>query len=72
MFFCACEGYFDKLDDTAGLLRNLAGIIHRTMGGKNDMVDIWPLHNDKKPEKVKMWDDNELKELTENFKMLNI
>jgi hypothetical protein len=63
MFFAACEGYFDKLEDTAALFRNLAGIVNRSMGGKADMQNIWPLFNDPKPEIMKPWTAEELEEM---------
>lgn len=64
MFFAACEGYFDKLDDEAALFRNLAVIVHRTMGGKGDIEKVWQLHNDPKPEIMQPWTKEEIEEMT--------
>lgn len=68
MFFAACEGYFDKLEDTAILFRNLANITHRSMGGKADIISLWPLHADRlttREDIMKPWTQEEIKEMTE-------
>lgn len=68
MFFAACEGYFDKLDDTAALFRNLSAVVNRSMGGKADMEKIWPLHSDKQhtsSDIMKPWTKEEVKAMTD-------
>lgn len=64
MFFAAVEGYFDRLEDSANMFRNLAGIVNRSMGGSANMNEVWPLHNDKKQRVVKAWSEEDLKAIT--------
>jgi len=47
MFFAACEGYFDKVDEQQMMFRRLAEITHKSMGGKADSRELWPLWGDK-------------------------
>jgi hypothetical protein len=67
MFFAATEGYFDKLDDTAALFRNLASVVNRSAGGKADMQQIWPLFADPKPEIMKPWTKEEIEVMKKQF-----
>lgn len=48
-FFCASEGFLDKMEIEARNHRNTAGIIYASMGGKEKIEKIWPLWGDKKP-----------------------
>lgn len=66
MFFAACEGYYDKLEDNTIQLRNLADIMHRSLGGKTDIQNIWPLHNDPKKERIPDWTAEEIDCITRN------
>lgn len=61
-FFYACRGYFIKLQDESLAIRNLATIMYRVNGGKQDINSIWPLTRDRgKPDKITvdktMWDE---------------
>lgn len=60
MFFAACEGYFDKIDEEQRMFRRLAVILHQTWGGKGTERDLWPLFSDKnKKTQTKTWGSKE-------------
>ena len=60
MFFAACEGYSDKLDDYKSISRRIALIIHRGFGGKLSERQLLPLRGENKgPENVKVWGSKE-------------
>lgn len=50
-FYAACEGYFDKIDIEAGMLRIASYRIHQSLVTKPlSISEYWPLRGDKKPE----------------------
>jgi hypothetical protein len=48
-FFAACEGYFDKIEHNASMLRLASYRIHQSLVGKDALKisDYWPLSSDK-------------------------
>ena len=51
---CMVEGYFDKMDRMAAIMRIASYRIHQTWAGKEAMNihDYWPLFADKQQEKI--------------------
>ena len=44
-------GYFDKLEDESLAIRNLAGIVMKVAGAKEELDKVWPLKSE--PVKIK-------------------
>lgn len=53
-FFCASEGYFDKMEAEAMLHRANAFIIYRALGGKDSIDRVWPIGKKKTRDRVIM------------------
>ena len=61
-FFCACEGYFDRLEHQAQIARLASHRIHETLSNKPLKIhEYWPLFSDKikssRNEKIVIDDD---------------
>lgn len=45
-FICTCEGFFDKMDSQAKVIRNLASIVMGVAGSKERIEKVWPMWGD--------------------------